>query len=158
MLAETKFIGESTMRYRRASAGFTLIELMIVVAIIAVLSAIAFPAYRDYVARTQASEGFEIASGAKAAIWEYMTNTGTFPPSNESAGLPTPTSMSGKYVSLVRIERSGVVTVEYDSDETNDTLRPMNLQLSPVNNGGSISWACNGTIAPRFLPSGCRKS
>jgi type IV pilus assembly protein PilA len=143
---------------KRTSSGFTLIELMIVVAIIAILSAIAIPAYRDYVARTQASEGFEIASGAKAAIWEYMTNKGEFPSSNESAGLPSATSLSGKYVSSVAIGQGGVVTVQYGRPDSNDLLRDTNLQLSPINNGGSISWACNGSISPRFLPSACRKS
>jgi type IV pilus assembly protein PilA len=157
MLDQTRVLTMHS-KSKRTTSGFTLIELMIVVAIIAILSAIAIPAYRDYLARTQASEGFEVASGAKAAIWEYVTNTGVFPPSNESAGLPSPTSLSGKYVSSVRIERSGVVTVEYLMADTNDALRNTNLQLSPINNGGSIAWACNGTINPRFLPSTCRKS
>jgi type IV pilus assembly protein PilA len=142
----------------RASAGFTLIELMIVVAIIAILSAIAIPAYRDYIVRTQASEGFVLASGAKAAIWDFLTDKGGYPSSNESAGLPSARSMTGKYVSSVKIEQTGVITVNYGMAETNDSLRSSTLQLSPINSGGSISWACNGTINPRFLPTACRKS
>ncbi|MDQ7997138.1 MAG: pilin [Luteibacter sp.] len=146
------------MPIRRAAAGFTLIELMIVVAIIAILSAIAIPAYRDYVVRTQASEGFVIASGAKAAIWEFLTDKGAFPSSNLSAGLPSATSMNGKYVSSVTIENTGVVTVRYATAESNSNLKNSTLQLSPINAGGSIVWACNGTINPRFLPTTCRKT
>jgi type IV pilus assembly protein PilA len=146
------------MSNSRASAGFTLIELMIVVAIIAILSAIAIPAYRDYIVRTQASEGFIIASGAKAAIWDFLTDKGEYPSSNESAGLPPAESLNGKYVSSVKIEDTGIITVKYAMAETNDNLRASTLQLSPINNGGSIAWACNGTIDPRFLPSTCRKS
>jgi type IV pilus assembly protein PilA len=143
---------------KRTASGFTLIELMIVVAIIAILSAIAVPAYRDYLVRTQASEGFVIASGAKAAIWDFLTDKGGYPGSNASAGLPPAESMAGKYVSSVKIEASGVITVKYAMAETNDNLRASTLQLSPVNNGGSISWACNGTIDRQFLPTACRKS
>jgi type IV pilus assembly protein PilA len=146
------------MSNSRVSAGFTLIELMIVVAIIAILSAIAIPAYRDYIVRTQASEGFIIASGAKAAIWDFLTDKGQYPSSNESAGIPSADSMTGKYVSSVKIEDTGVITVKYAMDETNANLRTSTLQLSPVNTGGTISWACNGTIEPRFLPTSCRKT
>lgn len=142
----------------RRSNGFTLIELMIVVAIIAVLSAIAIPAYRDYVVRTQASEGLVIATGAKAAIWEYLTNKGEFPSSNKSAGLPKASSLAGKYVSSVEVTTGGVVQIAFEKTETNDSLRDKNLMLSPINTGGSVAWACNGSIEPRFLPTSCRKS
>lgn len=131
---------------------------MIVVAIIAILSAIAIPAYRDYLVRTQAAEGFVVASGAKAAIWDFLTDKGNFPSSNESAGLPSPSSIAGKYVSSVEIGKGGVVTVLYATSESNSSLHDASLQLSPVNTGGTVSWACNGSINPKFLPSACRKS
>ncbi|WP_036115089.1 MULTISPECIES: pilin [Luteibacter] len=146
------------MRHRRVSAGFTLIELMIVVAIIAILSAIAIPQYQAYTIRVQASEGFTIASGAKTAIWEFMTNRGDFPKSNESAGLPRSSSMAGKYVSGLLVSSGGLVTVSYTNSETNDKLKNKNLLLSPVANGGSISWACKGTIDAQYLPTACRKT
>lgn len=130
---------------------------MIVVAIIAILSAIAIPQYQAYTIRTQASEGFIIASGAKTAIWEFMTNKGTFPRSNESAGLPRASSMSGKYVSGLVVTSGGLVTVSYGQAETNDKLKAKNLLLSPVANGGSISWACKGSIDSRYLPTACRR-
>ena len=72
---------------QRISAGFTLIELMIVVAIIAILAAIAIPAYQDYLIRAQVTEGMSLGSGAKAAVWDFVSNTGRFPANNQSAGL-----------------------------------------------------------------------
>ena len=142
----------------RASVGFTLIELMIVVAIIAVLAAIAIPQYQAYVIRAQASEGFTVASGAKTAIWEFMTNKGQFPRSNESAGLPRSSSLAGKYVSGLEVSTGGLVTVSFDQTDTSDKLKKQNLLLSPIANGGSISWACRGTVSAQYLPSACRKS
>lgn len=146
------------MHHRRASTGFTLIELMIVVAIIAILAAIAIPQYQAYTIRAQASEGFTIASGAKTAIWEFMTNKGTFPKSNESAGLPRASSISGKYVSGLVVTTGGLVTVSFSQTDTNDKLRSSNLLLSPQANGGSISWTCKGSIDRQYLPTACRKS
>src|ERR1700754_4799493 len=143
---------------KNAQKGFTLIELMIVVAIIAILAAIAIPQYQTYVIRTQASEGFIIATGAKAAIWDFMTDKGEFPSSNESAGLPRATSMAGKFVSGVVVTEGGLVTVSYEQGETNDKLKEKQLLFSPVANGGSISWACRGTIDNQYLPSTCRKT
>jgi type IV pilus assembly protein PilA len=142
---------------KRQVAGFTLIELMIVVAIIAVLAALAVPQYKDYLIRAQASEGLETSSGAKAAIWEFRHNTGHFPSTNLSAGLPSGTSVSGKYVSSVDIQSGGKIQVSYKKPDSNDILRLNTLTLSPLDNTGSIGWTCSSSLENRYLPTSCRK-
>lgn len=141
----------------RAYSGFTLIELMIVVAIIAILSAIAIPAYQNYLIRAQVSEGTSLATGAKAAVWDFVANNGRFPPGNTSAGLALPGSISGRYVSSVDVT-GGQITVAYNKSTTNVAIKSQTLVLSPATAAGSITWNCQvSTISPQYLPSSCRK-
>lgn len=136
--------------------GFTLIELMIVVAIIAILAAIALPAYQDYVARSQVSEGLSLASGTKTAVAEYYANYAAWPTTNTAAGVAAAASIAGKYVSSTTVGTSGAITVAFNKTATSAKIKSNNLTLTPADNGGSISWTCSGSIAPKYLPSSCR--
>jgi len=141
--------------------GFTLIELMIVVAIIGILAAIAIPAYQDYTIRAQVSEGLNLSGGAKAAVTEYFQDTGGFPDNNAVAGLEDGTNITGKYVSGVEVSSNGIITVTYSSSSpysANENIDTDTLTMTPTNNVGSVSWACaNGSgLENKWLPSACR--
>ena len=139
--------------------GFTLIELMIVVAIIAILAAIALPAYQDYVARAQVSESMSLTSGAKTAVVEYYADRGAWPTTNTEAGLSANAgSITGKYVSQVAVGTNGSITATMKgSGSASSKIAGGTFILVPTDAGGSVTWACNsGTIADKYLPSSCR--
>jgi len=143
---------------KRVQQGFTLIELMIVVAIIGILAAIALPAYQDYTIRSQASEGTVLASGAKTAIAEFYNNKGTLPTNNASAGLATAASINGKYVLSVT-NASGLVTAQFRGagSDANAKIASKTILLSATTTAGSVVWKCKpGDIDPKYLPSSCR--
>ncbi len=138
--------------------GFTLIELMIVVAIIGILAAIAIPAYQDYTIRAQVSEGLNLAGGAKAAVTEYSQDRGAFPGGNTEAGLSDATDIKGKYVASVTVGGSGVVTVLFGSG-AHALIDGSDILMTPTNNTGSVSWECTtggNTIENKHLPAACR--
>jgi len=144
----------------KMNKGFTLIELMIVVAIIAILAAIALPAYQDYVIRSQVSEGSVLADGAKTAIAEYYSNKGTAPTDNASAGLASSTSITGKYVKSLSVT-SGVIATTFSKaspQRANSSIDGSTLTFTPTfaATAGSTVWTCSSGIASKWLPTICR--
>ena len=143
---------------KKIQHGFTLIELMIVVAIIGILAAIAVPMYLDYTVRTQVASGLTLASGAKASVTEYFQDQGTFPSSNNIAGLSAPTSIAGRYVSQVEVAGNGLIQVTFGGPEVNSKILNAIMTMTPTDSGGSVEWACTGdlTLVPKWLPPACR--
>jgi type IV pilus assembly protein PilA len=138
--------------------GFTLIELMIVVAIIAILAAIALPAYQDYVIRSQVSEGAVLSDGAKTAVAEYYSNRGSAPTDNASAGLAASNSISGKFVYAVNVA-NGKITATFSAtapQRANTKISGSTLIFSPTFSGGSTLWTCSSAISTKYLPVICR--
>ena len=141
--------------------GFTLIELMIVVAIIAILAAIAISQYQDYVIRSQVSEGSSLADGMKTAVAEFYNTNGRFASgTNTSYGLATNVSIMGKYVSQAdAAATTGKITATFGrTANTKITTAGQNtLVFSPITHAGSIEWTCRGsTVQQKYLPSVCR--
>ena len=139
---------------KKYQQGFTLIELMIVIAILGILMAIAIPAYQDYAVRAKVSEGINLAGAAKLSVAETWSSRGRLPADNTSAGLPAAASITGPYVTSIGVT-NGLISITYSAKEPK--VSGDILFLSPTTLVGSVTWRCRSTtVAQRYLPSECR--
>lgn len=140
---------KSMKMIQRAQRGFTLIELMIVVAIIGILAAVAIPAYQDYVARAQVAEAFVLADGAKTAVAEACTVAATCTGSN-----PTTLSAAGKYVSIAAATADGVIVGTFNNTAST-AIQTKTVTLTPTLTNGAVTWACSYTLDAKYAPKSC---
>ena len=147
--------------------GFTLIELMIVVAIIGILVAVGIPQYQNYVARSQVAEGFSLTSGLKTAVAEYHNFNGVFPTGTDAhthtgtdaytqLGIESAENIIGKYVTGVTVSNDGegTITATFGPDSYHDGKF---LRLTPEPTDGAISFNCTTDIEKSYRPSGCEE-
>ncbi|WP_426271036.1 pilin [Dyella kyungheensis] len=152
---------------KNVQKGFTLIELMIVVAIIAILAAIAIPQYQNYITKSQFSESQTVADGLKTPIVEWFNQTGGCP-SNTTTGFQTNTAYVGKYVSQVDLKSAATTTclIEVKFKAAGSVSTPLATKVvtfASTNNGGTITWQCladgtqdSSSISGKYLPQVCK--
>jgi type IV pilus assembly protein PilA len=139
-----------------ANRGFTLLELLMVIAIIAILASMAIPAYQDYLKRSHVYEGFSLASNVKFAIYEYQTKNGTWPTDNLAADLPSANSIQGNATRSVAVNNGNIIITYNTKVGANQ-----NIILKPTfTDGGSLIWSCNiytaNSVPSKYRPNYCR--
>ena len=122
--------------------GFTLIELMIVVAIIGILAAVAIPQYQNYVARAQVADGLSMATSIKTAISEYYSTHGKYPSDNTALGIDSTFDIKGKYVRGIKVDDGKFEVIFNKEPDAHKLIADKSFYMIPTDEGGSISWKC----------------
>ena len=136
---------------RSMQKGFTLIELMIVVAIIGILAAVALPAYQDYTVRAKVTEVILAASAPKTAIAEWFQTKGSLPATSASLGVETQVS---KYVASVAVANTTAVITATAQGDT--AINTSTITMTPAASGSVLNWTCGGTILAKYRPASCK--
>lgn len=143
------------MERRLDQKGFTLIELMIVIAIIGILAAVAIPAYQDYTIRAKMADPLSMADAAKAQVSEYYASQGAWPARNTQAGLSSPTSYTSAYVTSLTVEGTRM-TIALAQIKANVIGAGTTISFVGSDAGGSIRWKCSTAIADKYVPKQCQ--
>ena len=141
---------------KKAQQGFTLIELMIVVAIIGILASLSMSAYQGYSIRAQVAEGLSLSGPHKKAVASFINENGAYPTDNAEAALEAAGEYAGSYVNSISIN-GAEISILYGND-ANAKISGETVTITAANNQGSVSWTCasGGVISDSYLPSACR--